>query len=62
MERYEPSEIEAKWQRVWDAEQAFSVSTPEDPASEPRERKFYMLEMLPYPSTWATSSTTRSGT
>ena len=48
MDRYEPQKIEAKWQAVWEAERAFYVSNPE-PATEP-ERKFYMLEMLPYPS------------
>jgi leucyl-tRNA synthetase len=50
MERYEPNEIEAKWQRVWEDERAFYASNPDDPASAPQERKFYMLEMLPYPS------------
>ncbi len=45
MERYDPTEIEAKWQRVWADERAWEVS------SEPDERpKAYVLEMLPYPS------------
>jgi leucyl-tRNA synthetase len=48
MEKYEPAKIEPKWQEVWEAERAFYVSNPE-PGSEP-EQKFYMLEMLPYPS------------
>jgi leucyl-tRNA synthetase len=48
MDRYDPKTIEAKWQQVWEAERAFYVSNPE-PGAEP-ERKFYMLEMLPYPS------------
>jgi leucyl-tRNA synthetase len=49
MDRYEPQQIEPKWQRVWEDARAFYVDNP-DP-SEPAEReKFYMLEMLPYPS------------
>jgi leucyl-tRNA synthetase len=48
MDRYEPGTIEPKWQEVWDAERAFYVANPE-PGAEP-EQKFYMLEMLPYPS------------
>jgi len=47
METYDPKAIEAKWQRVWEAERAFYTDDPE--ASEERA-KFYMLEMLPYPS------------
>ncbi|MEP6909627.1 MAG: leucine--tRNA ligase [Actinomycetota bacterium] len=48
MDKYEPAKIEKHWQEVWEAERAFYVSNPE-PGEEP-ERKFYMLEMLPYPS------------
>jgi leucyl-tRNA synthetase len=48
MEKYEPATIEPKWQQVWEAERAFYVDNPE-PGTEP-EQKFYMLEMLPYPS------------
>src|ERR671933_3051209 len=50
MERYEPEQIEPKWQHVWEEARAFSVPNPDDPAAASRERKFYMLEMLPYPS------------
>jgi len=50
MDKYDPNTIEAKWQRVWEDERAFYVSNPDDPATAPRDRKFYMLEMLPYPS------------
>src|SRR5215218_10140298 len=48
MDKYDPQTIERKWQEVWEAERAFYVPNP-DPGDEP-ERKFYMLEMLPYPS------------
>ena len=48
MDAYQPETIEKKWQEVWEAERAFYTPNPE-PGAEP-ERKFYMLEMLPYPS------------
>src|SRR4026207_2297024 len=48
MDAYDPQSIEKKWQEGWEAERAFYTPTPES-GSEP-ERKFYMLEMLPYPS------------
>jgi leucyl-tRNA synthetase len=46
--RYDPSEIESKWQEVWAREQTWEVSN-EDVQSDERE-KSYVLEMLPYPS------------
>jgi leucyl-tRNA synthetase len=49
VDRYEPQQIEPKWQRVWKDARAFYVSNPESPELADRE-KFYMLEMLPYPS------------
>ena len=50
MDTYEPETIETKWQEVWEAERAFYVPNPEPEAEAEREQKFYMLEMLPYPS------------
>ncbi len=50
MERYDPQKIEAKWQKVWEDARAFYVPNPENAAAASRERKHYMLEMLPYPS------------
>jgi leucyl-tRNA synthetase len=47
METYDPQAIEAKWQRVWEDTRAFYTDDPE-PGDE--RAKFYMLEMLPYPS------------
>ena len=47
--RYEPHEIEARWQRVWEDARAFNVPNP--PAGSGGEgRHWYQLEMLPYPS------------
>src|SRR5688500_1706760 len=44
--RYEPSQIEPRWQAVWEAEQTWAVSNDADPS----QAKSYVLEMLPYPS------------
>lgn len=43
-EKYNPAEIEPKWQKFWEAKEIFSVT--EDPG----KRKYYLLEMFPYPS------------
>ncbi|HQP29517.1 MAG TPA: class I tRNA ligase family protein, partial [Syntrophales bacterium] len=42
--KYAPQEIEEKWQRIWTERETFKVT--EDPA----RRKYYLLEMFPYPS------------
>ena len=42
--KYNPSEIEPKWQRIWEEQRIFYVS---EDASKP---KYYLLEMFPYPS------------
>jgi len=47
METYDPQAIEAKWQRVWEDARAFYT---DDPGPGEQRQKFYMLEMLPYPS------------
>ncbi len=43
-ERYNPREVEPRWQKVWD-EQAVFRTRNEDPRP-----KYYVLEMFPYPS------------
>ena len=48
MDRYEPEQIEPKWQRVWADARAFNVPNPEPGAED--EKRWYQLEMLPYPS------------
>src|SRR5436190_6698231 len=45
-ERYEPAQIEAKWQKVWADEGTWEVSNDAAAAAE----AMYVLEMLPYPS------------
>ncbi|MBV9928285.1 MAG: leucine--tRNA ligase [Acidobacteria bacterium] len=44
-EKYFPEQIEERWQKFWEESGAFEVET--DAA---REKRFYCLEMLPYPS------------
>lgn len=43
-DKYDFTEIESKWQKIWADEKAFETS--EDPDKE----KYYVLEMFPYPS------------
>ena len=45
MAEYDPQQIEAKWQKVWEAE---GVSRAVD--GDTSRPKYYLLEMLPYPS------------
>ena len=42
--KYNPQEIEEKWQKRWDEDKTFRAV--EDPA----RQKYYLLEMFPYPS------------
>ena len=44
--RYEPAEIEVRWQQIWDAEPERYRAEPENSG----KPKYYVLEMLPYPS------------
>jgi len=42
--KYEPQKIEEKWQKKWEEEQTFKVT------EDPQKKKYYLLEMFPYPS------------
>jgi len=44
VERYNFKEIETKWQKIWDQEKKFSTKVDKN------KKKFYCLEMFPYPS------------
>ena len=44
MERYNFKSIETKWQNIWEKEKTFSTSVDKN------KKKFYCLEMFPYPS------------
>jgi leucyl-tRNA synthetase len=50
MDKYNPADIETRWQQAWKEEGSFEVPNPEDPAAADRSKKSYVLEMLPYPS------------
>ena len=45
-ERYDPAEIEVRWQQRWDADPELYRAEPESSG----RPKYYVLEMLPYPS------------
>jgi leucyl-tRNA synthetase len=45
-DRYNPAEIEPRWQALWDADPALYAAEPHTSG----KPKFYCLEMLPYPS------------
>ncbi|MBR0596650.1 leucine--tRNA ligase [Sinanaerobacter chloroacetimidivorans] len=44
IERYDFGEIEAKWQKYWKESQLFKTTEEKD------KKKYYLLEMFPYPS------------
>lgn len=44
MEKYVPQQIEKKWQKIWKDTDAFAVM------EDPNKKKYYVLEMFPYPS------------
>jgi len=50
--RYEPHEIESRWQHLWARERTWEVSNDVDPSS-----KLYVLEMLPTRAASPTSGT-----
>jgi leucyl-tRNA synthetase len=44
MQSYDFKLIEEKWQKIWEEDDTFKVET------DPTQKKFYLLEMFPYPS------------
>ena len=44
MSRYNFKSVETKWQNYWEENKIFKVET------DPSKKKFYCLEMFPYPS------------
>ena len=44
MSRYNPKIVEQKWQKYWEKNQSFKAKP------DPNKKKFYCLEMFPYPS------------
>ena len=44
MRRYNPSEIEPKWQQIWDDTKLYEVNVDKN------KQKMYVSGMFPYPS------------
>ena len=44
------SELETRWQKVWDEQAAFRQPNPGEPGFDASRPKFYCLDMFPYPS------------
>ena len=42
--KYIPQQIEKKWQQIWEETKAFETHF------DPNKKKYYVLEMFPYPS------------
>jgi len=42
--------LEPKWQAIWDERQSFHAPNPGEPGFDAARRKFYVLDMFPYPS------------
>jgi leucyl-tRNA synthetase len=47
---YDPAAIESRWQAYWDQQQTFRTLNPGQPGFDPRQKKYYVLDMFPYPS------------
>ncbi|MFB3059849.1 MAG: class I tRNA ligase family protein, partial [Candidatus Binatia bacterium] len=43
-EKYQPEEIEQRWQKIWEDNKSFRVT------EDSKLPKYYLLEMFPYPS------------
>jgi leucyl-tRNA synthetase len=48
--RYNPQELEPRWQKLWDADPTLYAAEPVTGPHATTKPKFYCLEMLPYPS------------
>ena len=48
--RYQPSDIEPKWQKYWEENKTFRTPGPGDPDFDAGKPKYYVLDMFPYPS------------
>ncbi|HET9800436.1 MAG TPA: leucine--tRNA ligase [Chthoniobacterales bacterium] len=47
---YPFDQIEPKWQQVWDERQIFHAPNPGEKGFDSKKKKFYVLDMFPYPS------------
>src|SRR5215204_4020776 len=49
MPSYNPADVERRWQQFWETQKTFHTPDPGDPSVEGK-KKFYCLDMFPYPS------------
>lgn len=49
MKKYNPAEIEPRWQEAWENNGSFKVEDDKAQGGEAQKKK-YVLEMFPYPS------------
>jgi leucyl-tRNA synthetase len=42
--------LEPKWQAIWDERRLFHSPNPNEPGFDPTRKKYYVLDMFPYPS------------
>ncbi|MCE9594792.1 MAG: leucine--tRNA ligase [Planctomycetes bacterium] len=47
---YDHAAIERRWQQHWEKQQLFRARNPGDLDFDPKARKYYVLDMFPYPS------------
>ena len=47
---YPFDQIEPKWQAIWEERQLFHAANPSEKDFDPSQKKFYILDMFPYPS------------
>ncbi len=48
--KYNPGAIEPKWQTYWADNKSFYAKNPGDADFDPEQKKYYVLDMFPYPS------------
>jgi leucyl-tRNA synthetase len=48
--RYDAQRVEMKWFKRWQQDAALYAAEPESDPTKPAKKKYYVLEMLPYPS------------
>jgi leucyl-tRNA synthetase len=49
MPSYNPADVERRWQQFWETQKTFRTPDPGDPSVKGK-KKFYCLDMFPYPS------------
>jgi leucyl-tRNA synthetase len=50
MQAYDHKKLEKKWQTVWDKKKAYKTLNPSTRSGQVNKKKYYVLDMFPYPS------------